>query len=67
MNKLNVFVVVFLALNSIFVSEALAVKKTELPNGLVIITKTMKTNNIVSFVITLKKVALYETEEYAGL
>ncbi len=67
MNKLNVFVVVFLALNSIFVSEALAVKKTELPNGLVIITKPMKTNNIVSFVITLKMGSLYETDESAGL
>jgi len=66
-NKLSVFLSFFLVLNSVFVSEAFALKRTKLPNGLVIITKPLRTNNIVSFVITMKMGSLYETDETAGL
>ena len=48
-------------------SEAHAVKKTELPNGLVILTKPVVTNSIVSVVITLRMGSLYETDDMAGL
>ncbi len=67
-NKLSlVLLLVFLAFNSVSQSEELAVKKTELPNGLVIIAKPVKTNNIVSVIVSMKMGSLYETDEEAGL
>jgi zinc protease len=53
----------------IFVSsaEAQKVKRTELLNGLVIVTKQVTTNNIVSVVVALKMGSLYETDSEAGL
>ena len=54
---------------TIFVTtaEAQQVKRTELPNGLVIVTKQVTTNSIVSVVVALKMGSLYETDEEAGL
>jgi len=51
----------------IFPSEVEAVKRTKLPNGLIILTKPERSNNIVSVVVTLKMGSLYETDEKAGL
>ncbi|MFC1692040.1 M16 family metallopeptidase [Candidatus Latescibacterota bacterium] len=42
-------------------------KRTTLPNGLVILTKPVTSNNIVSVVVTLKMGSLYETDDKAGL
>ncbi|MFC1541184.1 M16 family metallopeptidase [Candidatus Latescibacterota bacterium] len=67
MNKVRFIIVLILTFYTVFISEALALNKTELPNGLVIITKPLKTNNIVSFVVTLKMGSLYETDQTAGL
>ena len=68
MNKLCLVVLlVFLILNSVFLSEALAVNKTVLTNGLIILTKPVKTNNIVSVVVSMKMGSLYETDDEAGL
>ncbi len=53
--------------NGVFIAEAHALNKTVLPNGLVIITKPVRTNGIVSFVVNLKMGSLYETDETAGL
>jgi len=47
--------------------EAHALKRTRLENGLTIITKPVRANNIVSVVVTLKMGSLYETDEQAGL
>ena len=62
-----VIVLVMIILNAVFLSEALAVNRTELPNGIVILTKPVTTNSIVSTVISLKMGSLYETDEMAGL
>jgi len=43
------------------------VKRSRLSNGLTIITKPARSNNIVSVVVTLKMGSLYETDEQAGL
>ena len=68
MNKLClVILMIFLILNSVSLSEALAVNKTVLPNGLIILTKPVKTNNIVSVVVSMKMGSLYETDDEAGL
>jgi zinc protease len=67
MKLLFLLILTFLTINTLYTSEALALKKTELPNGLVILTKPVKTNSIVSFVVTLKMGSLYETDETAGL
>ncbi|MFC1651075.1 M16 family metallopeptidase [Candidatus Latescibacterota bacterium] len=67
MNKLRFVILLILTFNTVFISEALALNKTELPNGLVIITKPVKTNSIVSFVVTMKMGSLYETDVTAGL
>ncbi len=48
-------------------SEAFAVNKTVLPNGITIVTKPVTTNSIVSFVVTLRMGTLYETDADAGL
>jgi len=53
--------------NSVSFSEAMAVNRTKLPNGLVIITKPVKTNSIVSVVVSMKMGSLYESDENAGL
>ncbi|HDY88956.1 MAG TPA: insulinase family protein, partial [bacterium] len=45
----------------------MAVNRTELPNGLVIITKPVKTNSIVSVVVSLRMGSLYEDDRNAGL
>ncbi|MBN1294053.1 MAG: insulinase family protein [Candidatus Latescibacteria bacterium] len=42
-------------------------KRTELANGLVILTKPVITNSIVSVVVALKMGSLYETDDKAGL
>ncbi|MFC1528853.1 M16 family metallopeptidase [Candidatus Latescibacterota bacterium] len=42
-------------------------KRTRLPNGLTVITKPARSNNIVSVVVTLKMGSLYETDDNAGL
>lgn len=48
-------------------AEAHAVKRTRLDNGLVILTKSISTNNIVSVNVSLKMGSLYETDDKAGL
>jgi len=53
--------------NTVSLSEALAVNRTELSNGLVIITKPVTTNSIVSVVVSMKMGSLYESDENAGL
>ena len=68
MNKIRLFFpVVFMIFICITPLEALAVKRTILPNGLTILTKPVTSNNIVSVVVTLKMGSLYETDEKAGL
>ena len=68
MNKKIVIIgLILLIINTISLSEALAVNRTELPNGLVIITSPVKTNSIVSLVVSLKMGSLYESDENAGL
>lgn len=62
-----VLLLVFLTFNFVSISEALAVNKTELPNGLIILTKSVKNNNIVSVVVSMKIGSLYETDDKAGL
>ncbi|MFC1508739.1 M16 family metallopeptidase [Candidatus Omnitrophota bacterium] len=47
--------------------EAQEVKRTELDNGLVLLTKPVTANNIVSVVVALKMGSLYESDEEAGL
>jgi len=56
-----------MAFNSILIPEALAVNRNELPNGLIILTKPVTTNSIVSVVVSLKMGSLYESDEKAGL
>lgn len=67
MNKLFLFIfLLIINVNSVN-SETMGVKKTVLPNGIVIITKTVNTNRIVSVVVSAKMGSLYETDENAGL
>ena len=64
-----IFVLIYFLLTTIYVFplEAQTVKRTRLPNGLTIITKPARSNNIVSVVVTLKMGSLYETDDEAGL
>jgi len=48
-------------------AEAQTVKRTQLSNGLTILTKPSTANSIVSVVVTFKMGSLYETDEQAGL
>jgi zinc protease len=48
-------------------AEAQAVKRTTLDNGLVILTKPITTNAIVSVNVSLKMGSLYETDDKAGM
>ncbi|MFC1511975.1 M16 family metallopeptidase [Candidatus Latescibacterota bacterium] len=47
--------------------EASDVKRTVLPNGLVILTKPVTTNSIISAIVSLRMGSLYETDQHAGL
>ncbi len=68
MNRLAAIIIIVLLLANYETSaEAQEVKRTELANGLVIITKPVTTNSIVSVVFALKMGSLYETDEKAGL
>lgn len=70
MNKLRIALIglaVFLSIQQVFSAEAQSVKKTRLDNGLVILTKPLTTNSIVSVVVSLRMGSLYETDEQAGL
>lgn len=68
MNKRSIFCWSLFALILIgWEGDAQAVKRTELPNGLVILTKPVTTNNIVSVVVSMRMGSLYETDEQAGL
>ncbi len=48
-------------------AETQTVKRTTLPNGLVIITKPVRTNGIVSVNVALRMGSLYESDDKAGL
>lgn len=68
MNKTAFFLFAAIAAVQVFSSsEACALKRTRLSNGLTVITKPAKANNIVSVVVTLHMGSLYETDEEAGL
>jgi predicted Zn-dependent peptidase len=56
-----------IALGSTVLSEAQAVKRIRLENGLVILTKPIRTNSIVSVNVSLRMGSLYETDDKAGL
>ena len=58
--------IVFFVLNA-GGGEASSVKRTVLPNGLIILTKPVTTNNIVSLVVSLRMGSLYESDRQAGL
>jgi len=47
--------------------EAQTVNRTELDNGITVLTKPLNTNNIVSVVVALEMGSLYESDEKAGL
>jgi predicted Zn-dependent peptidase len=69
-NKLRITLIGLTALffiQQIFTAEAQSVKKTRLDNGLVILTKPLTTNSIVSVVVSLRMGSLYETDDQAGL
>jgi len=67
-NKLCLLSGVFLfMINAFYPAEAHAVKRIQLANGLVIVTKPITTNSIVSVVVALKMGSLYETDDKAGL
>ncbi len=70
MNKLRIAFIgltAFLSMQHVISAEAQSVKKTRLDNGLVILTKPLTTNNIVSVAVSLRMGSLYETDEQAGL
>ncbi len=70
MNKFSVALIwclTFLFMQCAFSVEAQTVKKTRLDNGLVILTKPLTTNNIVSVVVSLRMGSLYENDAQAGL
>ncbi|MCE5250702.1 insulinase family protein [bacterium] len=58
---------VLIMITILYPAEVQAVKRTELSNGLVILTKPVTTNSIVSVIVALKMGSLYETDEKAGL
>ena len=62
-----IWLTITLIFNFLTTAEAQSVKRTELANGLVILTKPITTNSIVSVVVALKMGSLYETDEQAGL
>jgi zinc protease len=57
----------FIALGSVPSSEAQAVKRTRLDNGLVILTRPLAANRIVSVNVSLKMGSLYESDGKAGM
>ena len=67
MNKLYTLALIVSSITFVSSAEAQHVKRTELPNGLVIVTKQVTTNSIVSVVVALKMGSLYETDSEAGL
>ena len=68
MNRLlTMIIAAVIAINVYPPSEAHAVKRTRLPNGLTIITKPATANNIVSVVVALRMGSLYESDDQAGL
>ena len=70
MSKMKCLVRLFVAVVicvSMHQSEVLAVKRTVLPQGLVILTKPSDANAIVSVVVHLRLGSLYETDAQAGI
>lgn len=70
MNRTGIFLLLAAAIAGTGLTataEAQKVKRTTLPNGIVIITKPVRTNGIVSVNVALRMGSLYERDEQAGL
>ena len=68
MNRTFIFLLTaFFAFSNPLISGVTGVKKTILPNGIVILTKPVRTNGIVSVEVTSKMGSLYESDEDAGI
>ena len=67
-NKIYFFItIILIAANLVTPAEGGDLNRKELQNGLVILTKPVTTNSIVSVVVSMKMGSLYESDEKSGL